>query len=351
MSWFRRNRIRLLIAGLLLFAFLLFTAHMKDSRSLNWLDKALLWVSAPVQKSFVWAIDGAAALWKDYIYLVGLHEENRGLKARVEELERELASLEEMKAENIRLKDLVHMRERLGKTGVIAARVVSVATSPVSRTIRVDVGLGDGVGVGDAVVAGSGLVGRVSGAVGGYSEVLLVVDSRSAVAVISQRSRARGIVRGRGEDEVCSVDHLMRTADVQVGDVMVTSGVGGAFPPGLQVGTVVIATAPSVGVFREAELEPVVEFESLEEVLIVTTRPEPSSEEGQERGEGGISEEETEEPAPAPAPAPEPEPEPEPEPAPEPEPEPEPEVEVIDETEEGIVPAAAPANAEEVPTP
>jgi rod shape-determining protein MreC len=347
MSWVSRNRVRLLIAGLLLFAFLLFTAHMKDSRKLNWLDKALLWVTAPVQKSFVWMIDGAASLWEDYIYLVGLREENQVLKAKLEQLERELARLGEVRAENIRLKELVHMRERLGETGMVAARVVSVATSPVSRTIRVDVGSDDGVSVGDAVVAGAGLVGRVSGTVGGYSEVLLMVDSRSAVAVIDQRSRARGIVRGRGEDEVCSVDHLVRTADVQVGDVMVTSEVGGAFPPGLQVGSIVIATSPNVGVFREAELEPVVEFESLEEVMIVTTRPEPPAEEEQEKEKekdgGKVVEEEAEEAAPEPEPAPEPEEKPEPKP--------EPEVEVIDETERGIVPAAATPEAEEAPTP
>jgi rod shape-determining protein MreC len=273
MSWVRRNRVRLLIAGLLLLSFLLFTAHMKDTRNLNWLDKSLLWVSAPVQKAMVWVIDGAASLWKDYIYLVGLREENRELKTRVEDLERELARLGEVKAENIRLKDLVRMRERMGETGVVAARVVSVGTSPVARTLRIDVGSDDGVSVGDAVVAGAGLVGRVSGTGGGYSGVLLMVDSRSAVAVIIQRSRARGIVRGGGEGEVCSVDHLVRTADVQVGDVVVTSGVGGAFPPGLQVGSVVIASSPKVGVFREAELEPVVEFESLEEVMVVTSRP------------------------------------------------------------------------------
>ena len=77
MSWARRNRVRLLIAGLLLLSFFLFTAHMKDTRSLNWLDKSLLWVSAPVQKAMVWVIDGAASLWKDYVYLVGLREENQ----------------------------------------------------------------------------------------------------------------------------------------------------------------------------------------------------------------------------------------------------------------------------------
>jgi rod shape-determining protein MreC len=321
MSWFRRNRVRLLIAGLLLFSFLLFTAHMKNSRSLNWLDRALLWVSAPAQKAFVWVIDGAAGLWRDYIYLVGLREENRLLKSKAEELERELAGLGEVKAENVRLRNLVRMRERLGDTEVVAARVVSVGTSPVSRTIRVDVGSDDGVSVGDAVVAGAGLVGRVSGTIGGYSEVLLMVDSRSAVAVIIQRSRARGIVRGRGEDEVCSVDHLVRTADVQAGDVVVTSGAGGAFPPGLQVGIIVIATSPNVGVFREAELEPVVEFESLEEVMVVTTRPgspQKEQEESKEQVEvkddakGEVKEEVKEE------------------------------VEVIDETEEGVVPARVP---------
>ena len=282
MSWVRRNRVRLLIAGLLLLSFLLFTAHMKDSRNLNWLDKSLLWVSAPVQKAMVWVIDGAANLWSDYIYLVGLREESQRLKSKVEGLERELARLGEVRAENRRLKKLVRMGERLGETGVVAARVVSVGTSPVARTLRIDVGSDDGVSVGDAVVAGAGLVGRISGTVGGYSEVLLMVDSRSAVAVIIQRSRARGIVRGRGEDEVCSVDHLVRTADVQVGDVVLTSGVGGAFPPGLQVGSIVIASSPKVGVFREAELEPVVEFESLEEVMVVTSRPGEEEEEKEE---------------------------------------------------------------------
>ncbi len=284
---------------------------MKAGRSLNWLDKSLLWVSAPVQKAIVWVIDGAAGLWTDYVYLVGLCEENQQLQARVEELEREFARFGEVQAENVRLKDLVHMRERLGETGVVAARVVSVGISPVSRTIRIDVGSDDGVFVGDAVVAGAGLVGRVSGTVGRYSEVLLMVDSRSAVAAIIQRSRARGIVRGRGEDEVCSVDHLVRTADVRAGDVVVTSGVGGAFPPGLQVGSIVIATSPNVGVFREAELEPAVEFESLEEVMIVTTRPGSPAEveKGQE------------------------------------------EVKAIDETEAGIVPAKALPTQRGVPIP
>lgn len=272
MSWFRRNRAYLLVVGLLLFALLLFIANMKRPANRNWLDRALLWVSAPVQEALTWAIDGAVDTWESYVFLVGLREQNRQLKSRIEELELEVARLREAEAENARLRELVDMRERLPAVQTLAARVVGVGTSPVARTIRIAAGTDDGVQMGAAVISGAGLVGRVINVVGDYAEVQLVVDGRSAVDVVIQRSRARGIVRGRGEDELCSVDHLVRTADVEVGDTAVTSGVGGIHPPGLPVGTINRVTSPEAGVFREADLEPAVDFQSLEEVLVVLPR-------------------------------------------------------------------------------
>jgi rod shape-determining protein MreC len=99
--------------------------------------------------------------------------------------------------------------------------------------------------------------------------VILLVDSRSAVDALVLSSRARGIVRGRGGDLGLMVDHLVRTAEIQPGDVMVTSGLGGVFPGGLSLGEVASVTAPRAGVFREAELRPAVDFGELEEVLVV----------------------------------------------------------------------------------
>jgi rod shape-determining protein MreC len=284
MSWFQRNRVRIFFAALLLFLFLIFIARMKDPRNLNWMDRALIWITSPFQHAVVWVFDGVAGIFGDYVYLVGVHEENQKLKEQVEQLQRELSALEETRVENLRLRKLVNMSESLGDIRMVAARVVGVGTSPFTRIIRIDVGSNDGVKEGDAVIAGAGLAGRVMGTTGGYSRVRLLVDSQSAVAVVDQRSRAQAMVRCKGEDDLCSLSHLVRTADVEVGDLVVTSGAGGAYPRGLLVGRISRVTSPSVGVFRQAELVPAVEFQSLEEVLVVTSLPSkdqpPEPEEG-----------------------------------------------------------------------
>ena len=271
MSWFQRNRIRIFFATLLLFLFLIFISRMKEPRNINWLDRTLIWITAPLQHAVVWVFDGIAGIFGEYVFLVGVYEENQNLKGQVGQLQRELAAMAEMKAENLRLRELVNMREPLREARMLAARVVGVGTSPFSRIIRIDVGSADGVKESDAVVAGSGLVGRVSGTTGGYSQVRLLVDGQSAVAVVDQRSRAQAIVKCQSEDDLCSLQHLVRTADVEVGDRVVTSGVGGAYPPGLLVGKISRVTSPSVGVFRQAELVPAVEFQTLEVVLVVTS--------------------------------------------------------------------------------
>jgi len=214
MSWFQRNRIRLLVAGLLFFSLLLFIAHMKDRREQNWLDRSLLWLTSPIQHAIVWTIDGVANTWRGYVYLVGVEEENQLLKKQLDEAKRGNARLAELETENQRLRTLVNMQQVLGHEKIIAARVIGVNTSPVARTIRISIGGSAGVQIGDAVVSGVGLIGRVSTVVSGYATVRLIVDGSSAVDAVIRRSRARGIVRGQGEDEACSLDYLVRTADV-----------------------------------------------------------------------------------------------------------------------------------------
>jgi len=203
------------------------------------------------------------------------------LKKQLDQAKRGNARLAELETENQRLRALVNMQQVLGQEKIIAARVIGVNTSPVARTIRVNVGSSAGVKIGDAVVSGVGLVGRVSTVVTGYAIVRLIVDGSSAVDAVIRRSRARGIVRGQGEDEACSLDYLVRTADVEVGDEVVTSGIGGVFSAGLKVGRIASVTSPSVGPFREAVLQPEVDFQTLEEVLVVTSNDEAPASQGE----------------------------------------------------------------------
>lgn len=269
MSWWHRNRLRLCWAGLLILALVLFQAGLKDAAKRNWFDRALLWITAPIQHTVVWVADGASNIWHDYIALVGVREENRALRQQLELLQRRLIRDREIEAENLRLQALLDLKHSHSWGHTIAARVVAVGTSPVARTIRIDAGSNQGVSVGDAVVGGRGLVGRVTSVVGGWAEVRLIVDGRSAVSAVNQRSRARGIIRGQGENDLCSIDYLVRTADVRIGDRLVTSVVGGVFPPGILIGEVSAVAAPEVGVFRQASLKPSERFDRLEEVLVI----------------------------------------------------------------------------------
>ncbi len=276
MKWLARNGSKLFVLGLFILAFLIYQANSKGVREQNWLDKSLLFVTAPAQRAFVWLIDEAGTIWNDYVWLLGVADENKKLKQRIDELESKLVEYDETSAENKRLRALMGMSSKLRGYSMQAGRVIALSTSPSSQVVRIDIGSLDGVGEGDAVLSGSSLVGRVTGVTGGYAEVQLIIDARSSVDALDQRSRARGMVRGQGVDDTCLVDHVVRTADIKEGDRMVTSGIGGAFPPGLLVGTVVSVTSPKVGVFRKVLMTPVTDFSTVEEVLVVKNRSQKS---------------------------------------------------------------------------
>ena len=282
MSWIARNKSRLFVAFLFLLSFLIYQANTKDERDQNWLDKSLLFITAPVQHAMVWAVDGVVSAWNDYVWLVDVAEENKKLKKHIGELQAKLVDYDETVSENERLRSLVNMSARLRGYSTVGARVIALSTSPSSQVIRVDVGSSDGVSLGDVVLSGSGLAGRVTAVGYNYSEAQLIIDSRSSVDVADYRSRARGMIKGQGVEDICLVDHLVRTADVKLGDRMLTSGIGGTYPPGLLVGTVVSVTSPKVGVFRKAFIEPSTDFSTLEEVLVL--RRKGSFEPGEEQG-------------------------------------------------------------------
>jgi rod shape-determining protein MreC len=248
---------------------MLFRAHLRVPLEQTWFDKTLVWVTAPIQKAMIWTIDGTVSFWKDYIGLVGVREDNLRLQHEIDDLQRQLTGVAETEAENLRLRTLIEMRDTIPTYRVLGADVIGVGIAPAARVIRIDRGMDDGLKVGDAVIAGSGLVGRVSGVLSGYAEITLIVDGRSSVDIVTETHRSRGIVRGTGVDDACIIEYLFRSVEVSVGEKVVTSGLGGGFPPGLLVGTISRVTAPEVGVFQEVELRPAVSFASLEEVLVV----------------------------------------------------------------------------------
>jgi len=158
----------------------------------------------------------------------------------------------------------------------VGAKVIGNDPRGNFRVLTVDKGERDGIKANMAVMSSDGLVGRVVETAGGFSRVLLITDPNNMVDVIDQRSRARALLSGTltgtalARDFYLSrLEYLERKSDVVKGDVVVTSGLDGMYPPGIPVGTISDVAESPQGVFREAKVVPFTDFTRLEEVIIV----------------------------------------------------------------------------------
>lgn len=274
MNLWERYRVVLLCVVLGSIPFFFLRTTLKDPTRYDEFDRLMLPVVGWLQNAVDRPVRGAAEIWSDYIYLVRVKRENDRLTAENARLRAEVARHQSEYAENHRLRRLLQLRvETPGE--VYAAEVIARDTSPEFRVTRLAITSQDRTRLrsGQPVITPDGLVGQVSRVFGDYADVLLSVDSRSAVDVIVERSSARGIVRGTGERDryAAKVEYLQRTDDVRVGDAVVTSGLGCRFPRGLLVGRVAAVTRREFGLYQEVEIAPAVNFSRLSEVLVLAT--------------------------------------------------------------------------------
>ncbi len=230
------------------------------------LGRVFLEMMAPLQRTTVAVGRGVEGTWRGAVELWNARAENAALRARARSLEQDLGRLAEVELENGRLRRLLAFRESL-QGDVLTARVVGHDATGLARTLLIDRGDSDGVAKGAAVLVPEGIVGQVFLVSGNAARILLVSDHNSGVDALVQRSRARGIVQGT-VDGGCGLKYVKRTEDVQVGDAVVTSGADGIFPKGLPIGRVTSIDKRGRGLFQSAEVQPRVDFEQLEEVLV-----------------------------------------------------------------------------------
>lgn len=270
----RASKSRLLIVGFLLCApGAVALTKRGEQAPTTWVGALAAWATRPVQTAVVGGIDGAWGLWNRYVALWQVAADNVALKDKNIRLTAQLRAFEEASAENARLRGLLALREQLAAPDAAAARIIAVSPVPAFRSLRIDRGRAQGVSAGDAVVVPTGLVGRIA-AVGEHTaDVMLLVDASSSVDALVQRSRARVRVRGEGGDAAFGLDaqYLERTADVEPGDVLVTSGLGHTFPKGLPVGLVRGVERRAFGLYQRAIVQPSVDVTRLEDVLVVAT--------------------------------------------------------------------------------
>jgi rod shape-determining protein MreC len=254
-----------------LLALSLISANLHSRDNMSFVESLVVGITAPVQKVVWGVIDGIGSIWRGYFYLVGLEKENRALKKELHELRLQMNRYREADLANQRLRALLNFKKSIA-TPLLPAQLVAFDPSGWFQTILIDKGRSDGVVQDMAVVSAEGLVGRVIGVSSHHAKVLLILDGNSAVDAYIQRSRARGVLVGLGR-ELCLLKYVQRNEDVQVGDKVISSGMGGVFPRGLLVGTVQEVVRGSSGLFQRVEVEPAVNFSRLEEVMVVIQPP------------------------------------------------------------------------------
>jgi rod shape-determining protein MreC len=262
---------------LLLLAGLSLVAVASDRRALaagaaerGWLAGLVLEVTAPLQKALAFPVEVARGGWGRYVALLDVREENEKLRSRVAALEEENLQFREALVESGRLRRIAEMREGF-EVPMRPGQVVGQDVSPWFHSVLIDRGRSEGVRSGMPVVTDRGVVGLVTATAPNASRTLLVLDAQSAVDGIVQRSRARGIVRGQGTDRL-AFEYFVRGDDVQVGDVVITSGFGGVYPKGLRLGEVIEVHAEPTRLLHQAVLRPAVDFGRLEQVFVMLWR-------------------------------------------------------------------------------
>jgi rod shape-determining protein MreC len=267
----KRFRELILVAVLLIVPLGVFFAHAKKPSERSRLDRAILWLTTPIERAVGWTVTGTVRGWDGYVALRHAKERAGELAHEVEMLRLERQQLLADRAEADRLRALLQFAQRSPERTYVGARVIGVRLGPAGlQVLAIDRGADDGVERMMPVVVGDGVVGRVY-AVGAHgADVLVLTDRNSSIAVRVERTRARANVRGLGKPDACKLDYALRTEDMVEGDQLITSGTDGVFPRGLPVGKVTKLERNKHGLFQDSLVVPAVDVTRLEEVLVVT---------------------------------------------------------------------------------
>lgn len=243
----------------------------RDERSeLPWWQAVVLEVAAPVERVVSAPIDGVKDFFEAYVDLLGVRAENRQLQRRIAEIESENLQFREALVSSGHLARVASMRDEI-EIPMLPAEVVGLDVAPWFRSVLVDRGARHGVEPGYPVITHQGVVGVVTATSSHAAKTMLLLDRQSAVDALVQRSRARGVVRGIGRDRL-EFEFVVRSADVVVGDEVVTSGLGGIYPKGLRLGRVAELGDAGGRLTRIAMIDPAVDLGQLEQVFVMLRR-------------------------------------------------------------------------------
>jgi len=230
-------------------------------------------ILSPVQRVIMIAGREVSNLVTTPAKLIGLSKRYRQLDEKNSQLESQLLQFKEISEENIRLKKMLDFRTDLApQLATEAAAVTGRDHGNWFGSITINKGENQGIKSDMTVITPAGLVGRVIRVSGNTAEVLLITDPRSGVGSMVQETRSPGILEGvTGGQGSLKMVHIPADLTPDRGNRVITAGLGSVFPKGIPIGTVREVCKEEAGLFKMAEIEPYVDFNRLEEVLVVTS--------------------------------------------------------------------------------
>ena len=274
-----RQRTGWLFVGIIVAHIVWISAQVNTRRGVPLLEAVTFGVFAEVQRWGTSVVSGVHDTWTNYFALQQVRTENERLRAENAQLQIRLQS-ERAEAQQARtLQALLELRGRhtfattgagVRATPLVQTSVIGGGASPSFRTLTIDKGTQDGVRADMAVIAPGGVVGRVVLPTARAAKVQLLIDGEAGAGAMIERSRVQGVIEGTGDG--LRLVHVPGTADIKVGDTVVTSGIEGFYPKGLVIGQIQSAER-SAGEYSQVVIRPAVDYSSLEAVLVVLASP------------------------------------------------------------------------------
>jgi rod shape-determining protein MreC len=226
----------------------------------------------PFERIIVRTQGSVRDVWKNYLNLRGVRQENRELKAEIERLRLEQVRIAQDADQGKRLQQLLAFRETF-VSATVPAQVISWSGSELSRAVYIDKGERDGMARDMAVITAEGVVGKIYEVYPHTSLVLLLNDQTSGAGAILEKSRLQGVVRGSGTGETI-MERIMSDQEVAIGERVLTSGGDGIYSKGMLIGTVDKVFKKPSEIFWTIRVRPAAALSRLEEVLVVTRKQE-----------------------------------------------------------------------------
>lgn len=250
--------------AIVLFPIILFNLET----SLKFAAKPFMEVSFAVQTGLNFISDGVGDTASKYLNLISIKKNNKRLLNEVSKLKMSSAAYQEIKLENERLKKLLEIKER-SSMSLLASTVVSEDLLSENQTLTIDKGLKEELKEEMGVLGLNGVIGNLLKVSSRRSQVLILTDRFFVVEGVIQRSRAKLIIEGTG-DVFITARHIRASIDIQIGDLIVTSGGDNIFPKGLPVGIVEEIKTSNAGITKTAQIKPLADLFNAEELFVIT---------------------------------------------------------------------------------